>query len=173
MNPIVKKFFIELEKYEADGTASIDWAEYAHYLIDEEIVKKFNIRDWNFIKENYKSKSDNIKSLIVGHIHLHEIDLADIQLQILTEMVKVEQIDVAYEALRKITFGFVTSGVNYEANDYYDKEELKGIFLSDKKESLITKFFSLEFTNKALNIAEKCGEVQKNEIMEFLKIINN
>ena len=172
MNPIVKEFFSELEKHEAEGTDSMDWAEWAHYLIDEEIVEKFNIQDWNFIKEFYKNKSDNMKSLIVGHIHLDEIDIADIQLQILTEIIKTEQIDVAYEALKKITFGFVTSGVNYETNEYYNVKDLKGVFLTDKKEYLITKFFSLDFTNKALKIANKCGEVQRNEIFEFLKILN-
>ena len=34
----------------------MDWAEWAHYLIDEEIVEKFNIQDWNFIKEYYNHK---------------------------------------------------------------------------------------------------------------------
>jgi hypothetical protein len=172
MNPIVKEFFVELEKYEADGTGSMDWAEWAHYLIDEEIVEKFNIQDWNFIKEIYKSKSGNMKSLIIGHIHLTEMNLAEIQLHILTEIVKTEQIDVAYESLMKITFGFVTSGVNYETNEYYNKKELKGVFLSEKKESLIKKFFSLDFKNKVLNIAKECGEVQRNEILAFLKILN-
>ena len=137
----------------------MDWAEWAHEIIDDEIVKKFNIEDWIFIKETYKNKSDNMKSLIVGHIHLNEIDLADIQLQILTEIIKNEQIDVAFESLRKITFGFVTSGVDYENNEYYNKKELKGIFLSEKKELLIKKFFTLDFTDKALSIAKECAEI--------------
>ncbi|MGG6230482.1 hypothetical protein [Tenacibaculum sp. SDUM215027] len=112
-----------------------------------------------------------MKSLISGHIHLNNINLAEIKLQILTEMVIHEQLDVAYKALRKITFSFVTSGRDYDTNQNFTKKELKGIFLSKESTSLIKKFFTTNFINKTLSIAKECGEVQKNEILTFLKVL--
>lgn len=173
MTPTIKEFFFELEKYEADGTDSMDWAEWARYDIDERIVKKFNIQDWNCLKKNYRNKSDEIKSLICGHIHLNDINSAEIQLQILTEMIKNEKIDVAFESLKQITFGFITSGINYETNGHYSKKELKGVFLSHKGEYLAKKFLSLSLINQVSNIAKECAEVHKNEILEFLNVLND
>ncbi len=172
MRTKVNSFFNELKKYEADGTDSMDWAEWARDIIDETIVKCFNNEDWSFIKDTYKNKSDNMKSLITGHIHLTNINFAEIQLQILTEMVKTAQIDVAYNALTQIIFGFVTAGVNYDTNLYYNKKELKGIFLSDKKDYLIKNFFTLNFKTQAMHIANACGEIQRNTILKFLKLID-
>ncbi|WP_291869366.1 hypothetical protein [Maribacter sp.] len=165
---LVEKFFTELKKYEKEGTDSSDLA---HYFIDE-IVEKFNPEDWCYVKKNYKDKSDNIKLLIAGHIHLKNIDLADIQLEILIQIILAEQIVVAYEALREITFRFVTSGRNYETNEFFYKEELKGIFLSKRKLFLVNTFFTKKFIDKVLSIASECGEVQRNEILKFLEIIN-
>ena len=78
MTQIAEDFLSELKKHENDGTDSMDWAEWAGYEIEEQIVEKFSIEDWNFIKENYKNKSDNMKALIASQIHLRKIALANI-----------------------------------------------------------------------------------------------
>ena len=80
-------------------------------------------------------------------------------------MIRVEQIDVAYEALTKITFAFVTSG---EKHIY----ELKPLFLTEKKEVLIHKYFTKNFLNRVIQIANECGKFQKKEIVKFLDIID-
>ncbi|MDO6675892.1 hypothetical protein Q4517_10085 [Tenacibaculum sp. 1_MG-2023] len=65
----------------------MDWVEHAHQAIDEDIIKNLNEKDWIYLKDNYKNKSDNMKSLIAGHIHLSNVNLAEIELQTLTKMV--------------------------------------------------------------------------------------
>ena len=154
MTKIARNFISEIEKYEKNGTDSMDWAEWESENINENIIEKFSIKDWNFIKENYENKSNNMKSLIASHINLNKIALADIELEILTKMIRFEQIDVAYEALRKISFGFVTSGEKHV-------KELKGIFLSEKKGFLIKKHFTQFFLERVIEIANESGEFQK------------
>ncbi|MEN7546971.1 hypothetical protein AAG747_03580 [Rapidithrix thailandica] len=72
MYPSVKKFFSELEKYEKEGTDSMDWAEWASLTIDQEIVRKFTVRDWSFIKGQYKEiqvaniRSDKDQPVVFG-----------------------------------------------------------------------------------------------------------
>jgi len=166
MTKIAHKLISKLEKFENNGVDSMDWAEWEAEDINEKIIEKFTVKDWIFIRENYTTKSDNMKSLIVNHIHLNKIELADIELEILTKITKTEQIDVAYEALNKITFGFVTSGEKHF-------EELKGIFLTDEKQFLIKKHFTPEFVNRAIEIADKCGWFQKRTIYKFLNIIES
>lgn len=173
MSPKVIEFLTELEKYEADGTDSMDWAEWTRYGIDKAIVQQFNAHDWNCLREIYLSKSDNMKSLIVGHIHLNEIDFADIQLQIVTEMVQTEQIDVAFEALMQIVHGFVTAGTDDETNAAFYEEEHKGVFLTESRAHLIHTFFTNSFINRATALANECGKRQKDTILQFLKLIGN
>lgn len=50
MTAIVNKFLTELEKHEKDGTDSMDWAQWAHECIDEDIVETFSIEDWTYVK---------------------------------------------------------------------------------------------------------------------------
>ena len=171
MTTIVKQFFFELEKYKEEGTDSMYWAEWGYQEIDEQLVQKFNINDWVLIKEEYKNKSDNIKALIAGHINLNKIDTAEITLEILIEIILNEQLEVVFEALRKITFGFVTSGKDYTTNQNFYKQELKGIFLIDQKGYLINKFFSNTFLEKVQEIADDCDAIYKNEIIAFLRIV--
>ena len=172
MKPTVKEFFNELEKYELEGTNSMDWAEYAGEWIDEDIVVKLTLEDWKEIKETYHKRSDNFKTLLAGHIHLADLNLADIQLEILTRMILTEKVDVALEALGQITFGFVTSGSNYKTGEEFIRKELKGIFTSKEREHFIAKFFNNEFIQKARQIALKYGGYWKNEIYKFIEVIH-
>ncbi|MGG6230483.1 hypothetical protein [Tenacibaculum sp. SDUM215027] len=45
MTPNIKKLFSELEKYEKEGTDSMDWVEYAHQAIDKDIIKNLDEKD--------------------------------------------------------------------------------------------------------------------------------
>ncbi|WP_298780075.1 hypothetical protein [uncultured Polaribacter sp.] len=165
MSQVVKYYYTKLEKYEKEGLDSMDWAEWAGYDIYLDIVENMTLEDWNYIKKTYQNKSDNFKSLLANNIWLDKILFTDIKLDILTEMIMNEKIDVAYEAISQITFRFVTSGKNHI-------KELKGVFLSVKKEYLINKYFTKSFLNKVILIANECGEFQKNGIYKFLEIID-
>ena len=172
MNSIIKQFFTALEKYEDQGTDDIHWAEWAAQDIDKKIVQKFTKNDWKLIQQYYKDKSANIKSLIVGQINLNDDDYIAIKLELLVQIIKTEPIAIAFEALKKITFGFVTSGRDKITNVLFYKEELKGVFMTSKKEYLIELFFTQDFLNKAQEIATDCDESHKNEILAFLRIID-
>lgn len=173
MNPNVEKLFNELSKYEKEGTDSMAWAEYDCQLIDEKIAGNFTENDWSDVDKFWKSKSNNIKSLLTHHLHLSDLNSAKIQLKILTNMVMTESEEVAFEALRQISFCFVTSGFDSINNCYYSEKSLKGIFHSKDCLLLINQYFDSSFINKVKSISEGCSESWKNEFLEFLKIIKN
>ncbi len=199
MTPNVEKLFLELKKYEKEGLDSMSWAEYAGQEIYEDIVEKFTLKDWQGLKKAYPDKSINFQTLIISLIPLSNIEYAEIQLNILTEALFSKNIDTAFEALHQISFCFVTAGINYKPtkkkfsflnsfkkekeksideltksmlDGYYVKKELKGVFLTDKKDYLIRKFFGDKFKHKVCEIASECNEVFENEFLEFVKIIN-
>ncbi len=171
MNPNASKLFDEFSKYEKEGTDSMEWAEYGCHFIDEMIEKNFTESDWNDVDKYWKSKSNNIKALLANHLDLSELNFACIQLKILTNMVMNENEAVAFEALRRISFGIITSGIDNTKNHYYSKKELKGIFKSENSCFLINQYFDVFFITKVMHIAEGCSESWKNEFLEFLKVI--
>ncbi len=172
MSANIKRFLTELEKYKKYGTEEVEWYDWAYYEIDEDIVSKFTLEDWVHLKKVYKNKSENIKSLIAAHINLDELQFAEVQLEILTDLMLTEHVFVGLYALQRIIGYFISSKRGVNLNKIYFKD-LKGFFLLEKSEPLIEKFFNQDFMDKVKEIAKESEEYEKKEINKFLRIISS
>ncbi len=170
---MVDTLFLALNTYGKEGIESMDWAEWAANDVAQNIVSPLNLAHWIEIKSRISGQSDNFKSLLSSVIALEDDALGDVQLTILRDFVLHENMDVAFEALQKITFGFVTSGNDYETNAHFHKKELKGIFSRTEARRLIQIYFDDAFKDRAQEIANDCSDFFKDGIHTFLKIISD
>ncbi|MEA1785532.1 hypothetical protein U1E44_05480 [Arenibacter sp. GZD96] len=169
---MVDTLFLALRNYENEGIDSMDWAEWAGTDIEEKIVSCLTLEHWIEIKGRISGQSDHFKSLLISVIALNDVALAPVQLSILRNFVLHENTDVAFEALRKITFGFVTSGRDYETEALFHKKALKGVFSSLERHQFAQTYFDEDFKEKAKEIATDCADFYKDEIRTFLSIIS-
>lgn len=169
---IITKFYTELAKYEQEGVDSMAWAEWAAASIDEDLVQHFELADWQVIQDTYLTQSDNMKALIINHIRLNNIEIAELQLTILTQILYDQNEGLAYEALQPIVFGLVTSGRDKSTGELFCRKELKGIFLTKKGFGLIQQFLTNQTIEKIVAIAKGCGTFQKEQILKAVEVIN-